>query len=176
MRIRKIILTILGCIIILIGIGIFLLYSTITSINKVHQPKELLLKGGEKQALLIYEPSKGSLSEKVALKTGYIMNDNGYTVTINYPSEYLSYDLKKYDVILFGSPVYAEQVSTVLKNYMENNPVENKEILLYSVGQNADDKNELNDLKEFISSDNNVTLVKYTRNTEESFWNVIKKL
>ncbi len=88
------------------------------------------------------------------------MNDNGYTVTINYPSEDLSYDLEKYDVILFGSPVYAEKVSKVLKNYMENNPVEDKEILLYSVEQNADDKNELNDLKEFISSDNNVTLAK----------------
>ena len=171
----KIILFILGFLVIFIGVSIFSLYSTVTTIDKAYPSNEILLKGGEKQALLIYEPSKSKLSESVALKAADAIKNNGYTVTINYPSDELNYDLEKYDVIVFGSPVYAGKTSSVLKDYMSSNIIENKKILLYSIGKFEDKKDELNDLKACISSNNIIEAEKYTENSEKLFLDFIKK-
>lgn len=173
--IKKIIFTILTCFVVTIGIAVAIIYSTVTSINKVYPSEELVFNGGDKKALLIYEPSRSSLSKDVALKTAEIMQKNGYTVTMNCPSNELNYDLQKYDFIVFGSPVYAGHVSPVIEDYMNNNKVENKKILLYSVGKFTDNTNELEKLKACVSQNNNIEVEKYTESTEEAFLNSVKE-
>ena len=142
MKILKVFLKIIGGFILLIGMGIFLMYHTVTSINKEYEPKENIINGGEKQALLIYEPSISSLTEDASLKIADVMNKKGYTVTINYPSDELKYDLDKYDTIVFGSPVFAGKVSPVLEEYIERNSIENKKVIVYTTGKFSNKKDE----------------------------------
>ena len=141
--IGKIILSVVLGFVIIIGTAVFILFSTVTSMNKVHPPKEVVLGNGAKQAALIYEPSKSNLNDEVALKVADLVQNKGYKVTVNYPSKDLNYNLNDYDVIIFASPVYAGKVSPVLKEYVENNPVENKKIIAYTVGKFDDNKKEL---------------------------------
>lgn len=86
----------------------------------------------------------------------------------------MNYNLNDYDVIVFGSPVYAGQVSKVLENYIKDNPIENKKVIVYSVGSNSKEKNEVDNLKSFVGSKNEIYGGKYTKDTEEEFYNFIK--
>ena len=103
------------------------------------------------------------------------MNKKGYTVTINYPSDELKYDLDKYDTIVFGSPVFAGKVSPVLEEYIERNSIENKKVIVYTTGKFSNKKDELGKLESCISSNNEIYGEKYTKKTEESFLEFINK-
>lgn len=116
-----------------------------------------------------------SLIENTSLRIADVMNKKGYTVTINYPSDKIEYDLNKYDIIVFGSPVFADNISPVLKEYIVKNPVENKKIILYTTGKFSDKKNELEKLKSCISSNNEIYAEKYTKDTEDTFLEFINK-
>lgn len=173
--IRKTILKIFISLVVLAFIGILSMYLIVTSINKVYDPKEIKVEGGQKQALIIYEPSKSNLSEEVTLKIADTMKEEGYTVTINYPSDKLNYDLNKYDVIAFGSPVYCGQVSPVLKKYIENNPIENKKVIAYTIGHDDNNKTDLENLESYISDNNVINAEKYTKNSQSTFFEFIKQ-
>lgn len=76
---------------------------------------------------------------------------DGYNVVLNQPGDYLEKDLSKYDLILFGSPVYASQTSSQIKKYADSivNYGDGK-VICYCVG-NLNDKDES---KEFMDSFN----------------------
>lgn len=172
-KIIKVILSVILCFIICIGVGLYLSVSSVNSIEKVYPSREITIGKGEKKALLIYEPSKSKLSENVSLKVTDIMQNNGYSVTINYPSDELEYDLNDYDTIVFASPVYAHKISPVLEKYIKDNPIENKKIILYTLGK-LENKSDLDKLKECVSKNNTIYAEKYTDSTEDSFYDFIE--
>lgn len=177
--VKKMILKIFGILLLVIVLiiigGVVTIGSIVSSSNKVHEPDEVVVKGGEKKALLIYQPSKSSMTKDASLKLADVLKEEGYTVKVNYPSDKLNYDLNDYDVLAFGSPVYAGQVSTVLKDYMNNNPVENKKIIVYSVGSIPNNQDELNALEASVKGSNDIFKKKYTKDTEDDFYKFIKE-
>lgn len=91
------------------------------------------------KALVVYQPSLTSVGQKVAEKLAAGLNDSGYEVTLSYPSADLSTDVSQYEIIAFGSSVYAGQPSKVLLNYVASvEDFADKKILLYSVGSSTE--------------------------------------
>ncbi|MGB4660031.1 MAG: flavodoxin domain-containing protein [Mobilitalea sp.] len=174
---KKIILSILGIFLIVVVVGIGILYSTVSSINKEHKTEEVVIGEGEKTALLIYEPSKHDTAKEVSMSVAQIMADNGYTVTINFPSSELSYDWANYDVIALGSPIYMGKVSPVLEDYAKRNPIENKNLLLYSIGSApVDNTTEIDEMNSWFSSNNNIVKMKCKIDERATFENTIEKV
>lgn len=174
--IKRIVLIILGVFFLAIVVGIGFLSSAVSSINKEHEPNEIVLGNGEKTALLIYEPSSSDTAQEVTLWIAQIMANHGYTVTINLPSKELSYDWEEYDLIALGSPIYTGNVSPVLKEYVERNPVENKKILLYAMGLlPAEDNKEINEMNSWISASNNISKMKCKVDEREPFESFVEK-
>lgn len=173
--VKRILLSILGVFLVAIAVGIFTLYSTVTCINKEYKMDETVLGSGEKRALLIYEPSKHGLAEEVSMSVAQIMEDDGYTVTVNLPSKELSYNWEEYDVIAFGSPTYMGKVSPVLKEYVQSKPIENKKIFIYAIGSMVDDNKELKEMSTWISENNNIAKMKCKADEKETFNNFVEK-
>lgn len=92
-------------------------------------------KMNSKKAIIIYQPSKSKLTNKIAEKIAMGINDAGYEVTINHPGKHMSTDISKYSLIVFGSPVYIGQTSSLLSDYMKHiKDFSNKKILLFATG------------------------------------------
>ncbi len=174
--VKKIVLSVLGICLLAIVVGISWMYSTVTCINKEYKSEEIVLGEGEKTALLIYEPSKHDTAKEVSMSVAQIMVEHGYTVTMNYPSSKLSYDWEAFDVIALGSPIYVGKVSPVLKDYVERNPVENKKILLYSMGLlPVDNTTEIDEMNSWVSANNDIFKTKCKTDEREPFENLIEK-
>ncbi len=147
------------------GLSAAIWYSAaVNSIKKELAPQEAVIGSGNNQALLIYQPSNADAvsSATVSAKTviANTLADRGYTVTVNYPSAKLDYDLKDYDIIIFGSPVYSGSLSPVLKEYVENNPVTGKNILIFVTGMHPEDGKEHEDMKTWVNEENLVEAIK----------------
>jgi len=88
-----------------------------------------------KKALVVYQPSRSKLTNKIAEQIAKGMNDAGYEVTINCPGKHMDKDISKYSVVVFGSPVYMGQTSSVLIDYMKSiKDFSNQKILLFATG------------------------------------------
>jgi menaquinone-dependent protoporphyrinogen IX oxidase len=173
---KKILLIALGIISLAVVAGIVWLYPTVTCINKEYKMEEIILGEGKKTALLIYEPSKHDTSKEVSMSVAQIMADHGYTVTINLPSSELSYDWDAYDLIAFGSPIYGGTVSPVLKDYVIRNPVDNKKILIYSMGLlSADNTTEIDEMNSWVSANNDIFKTKCKTDERAVFESLIEK-
>lgn len=91
--------------------------------------------GKGKKALVVYQPSRGKLTENIAEKIAKGINDSGYDVTINYPGDYVSKDISEYSIVVFGSPVYVGQTSSTLADYMNSiQDISNQKVLLFVTG------------------------------------------
>lgn len=173
---KKIVFIVSGVLILAIAAGIIWLYPTVTCINKEYTMEDIVLGKGEKTALLIYEPSKHDTAKEVSMSVAQIMADHGYTVTINCPSSKLRYNWKAYDVIAFGSPIYGGKVSPVLKDYVERNPVENKKILIYSMGLlSTENTAEIDEMSSWVSANNDIFKTKCKTDEREVFKKIIEK-
>ena len=88
-----------------------------------------------KKGLIIYQPGISDNSSRIAHQIAKGLNDGGYEVTLNYPGDYLSADVSKYSLIVFGSPVYSGQPSKALTDYMSRIKVSSTgRIVLFSTG------------------------------------------
>lgn len=70
------------------------------------------------KALIIYQPGISDISSRIAHQITKGLNDEGYEVTMNYPGDHLSADVSKYSLLVFGTPVYSEQPSKALIDYI----------------------------------------------------------
>ena len=103
-----------------------------------------------KNALIIYQKGRSSYSDKVAESIGNGLADNGYSVVLNQPGDYLEKDLSKYDVVIFGSPVYAGQLSSQVIKYAESiENYGNAKVICYCVGAD-ENKDESSEMKEYF--------------------------
>jgi menaquinone-dependent protoporphyrinogen IX oxidase len=108
----------------------------------VHGDNPVVIQGGEKKALVVYQPARTGITEKAAKQIAKALNDNGYEVTLDYPNGKLSTDVSKYSVLVFGTPVYEGKFSPVLGDYIKSvNDFSKKKIMLFSTGMTDESTN-----------------------------------
>lgn len=157
----------LGILAVVIAVAGIWLYSTVSVIYNEVSSDEVILKGGDKQALIIYQPSKHDTAKNLSMALGEELQKQGYTVTINFPSEDLTYDIDDYDVIAYGSPVYASNVSPVLEDYITSLNMKDKKVIVYAVGMLTDETVELDNMISWISKDNAISAIKISKGEED---------
>jgi len=124
---------------IVLFISVMLVFAWFAKANsKKHGDNAKTLKSDKmnaKKALVVYQPSRGKLTRKIAEEIAKGINAAGYEVTINYPGEHMDKDISKYSIVVFGSPVYMGQTSSVLADYMKSiKNISNEKILLFATG------------------------------------------
>ncbi|EKX79494.1 flavodoxin [Clostridium botulinum] len=107
-------------------------------------------KVSNKKALVVYQPSKSKLTEKIAKQIAQGIKDEDYEVTINYPGKHMIEDISQYSIIVFGSPVYVGETSSTLADYMKSiKDFSNKKILLFVTGAQLEN-NELDKMEKIL--------------------------
>lgn len=172
---QKMVIKIVLIIVIIVACSGVWFFTTISSVNKEHTPAEVVVGTGDRSALVIYEPSRLSTTKDMSMTIADTLAGAGYTVTVNFPSSRLTYNLEDYDFIAFGTPVYAGQISSVLKSYVESNPVEGKHILVYVTGAAPDDTKELEEMGSWVSAANSVSSIKVTKDDGERLSAFVKE-
>lgn len=155
-----IILIILACLVGIFLVGMAIAMAVFNSFLKVVRsecaPCEKTVGSGAKKALLIYHPSKHKSCDNITDAIADELVQNGYTVTINKPSEKISYNVNEYDLLVYGTAVYCGQPSTPLKEFVRRSPSAEKKVLLYSVGMTPTECPELNIIADPIPAGNTV--------------------
>lgn len=124
-------------------------------------PEEQSFGSGEKRALFLYQPSNGKHNVPSAHALAEQVARRGYAVTVNYPSEQLTYDPADYDLLIYGTAVYMGETSKALRNYIQAHPVTGKDVLLFVTGMDTKAP-ELEALKLLLPDDNRIFGVKVT--------------
>lgn len=133
----------------------FRLKNDVRTLNTWREPQELKFGDGKKSALVVYQPTKHGAEAELTMTLADYLAQNGYTVTVNYPSHELKYILSEYALLAFGSGVCLGRVSPILSEYIMMHPFKNKKVLVYTVGRNTADLTDLNELKILIDAKNN---------------------
>lgn len=104
-----------------------------------------------KKALVVYQPSMMTgCTKTIAGEIARGLNSKGYEVTITYPNKNLSKDISDYSVMVFGSPVYMGQTSSVLNDYIKGiQSFAGKKVILYTTGA-ADDSAQLDAMEKLL--------------------------
>ncbi len=155
---------ILSCIIILIlaSLVIFFLWLRrgVKSLSKDYPVKEVKKGTGYKKVLILYQPSLHNTAEKVTNTVIDTFLNLGYSITANYISDELDYNLNDYDFIAFGSPVYVGNISPKFIKYIKCSNIENKEILIYTVGNIDTEEQETDELTHLLKDKNTIHKIK----------------
>lgn len=126
-------------------------YSKVLSADVTAAPK----------ALVVYQPSLGDSGKNIAEKFAAGLNDNGYEVTLAYPSEKLSSDISAYEIVVLGSGVYAGKSSKALREYVSSvDSFAGKIIFLYSVGS-METMEELDEITPELEGSTSLTKFKF---------------
>lgn len=143
------IILIIVVIIVILFIAMIIFFSSYIRLNTEElKQNEIILKGGNKKALVLYQKSKHKTATNITNALAEELNQNGYTVTINHPSKKLNYNINDYDILAFGSAVYIGQISKPLLNYMDKISLKNKKVIVYAIGDATDVITEVDLLKE----------------------------
>lgn len=116
-----------------------------------------------KNAILIYQPSRTSFSEDVATDIAKGLNDSGCNVTLTTANDKLTKDLSKYQIIVFGTPIYMGQYSSTIKEYVKS--IENygeAEVFFYCIGM-LESTGELESMKNLFKGQNLIEVVKISK-------------
>jgi|SRR5690554_315283 len=164
---------------ILFGLVIIFMLLTVGAVfaaNKAKRDNEQVLPGkGEtpKKAIIIYQPVLTKVTTRMAQQLAVGLNDGGYEVTLNHPGKHLSTDLFGYELIAFGSPTYAGQMTKALTNYMARvcpqlakTKGEALRIVLFATG-GVDQTEEFDRLAETLAGLNVVKKVKFSPGSKE---------
>ncbi|HEY8392529.1 MAG TPA: hypothetical protein VIL83_07370 [Capillibacterium sp.] len=165
---------------ILSGIGLFftflfvlmlLLAGVVSAAGKPKGNKEQVLPGkGDKpkKALIIYQPALTKVTTRRAQELAAGLNAGGFEVTLNHPGKHLTTDLSGYDLVIFGSPTYAGQLTKALRDYLaEAAPVlakaagETPRIVIFATG-GLEETEEFDRLAGLLTGLNVVKKVKFT--------------
>lgn len=171
----KILIAAAAVLVLVISGALIWYFTTISCIKKVHSPNEASFGTGDMRALVIYEPSKHDTTKVMAALIAETLADNGYTVTMNYPSSQLTYRWEDYDMIVLGSPVYVKKVSPVLKEYVLSNPIEDKHIIFFATGFETDETLELAEMASWVSTNNLAASIKVSKRDGERLVAFIKE-
>ncbi|HEY8344081.1 MAG TPA: hypothetical protein VIL66_02710 [Bacillota bacterium] len=106
----------------LVFVFMLITVGVVSAANKPRREHEQVLPGKgntPKKAIIIYQPAITKVTTRMAQQLAAGLNEGGYEVTLNHPGKHLSMDLSGYDLIIFGSPTYAGQLTKALTQYME---------------------------------------------------------
>lgn len=159
-------------IIIIIFILVMVYFSTI--LNKTYDLNENTVGNGKKSALLVYSLSRGNGTEEMSKNIANTLSENNYTVTMNYPSEKLNYNLKDFDLIIFGTPVYAGKISSSLEKYIKSQNIKNENIILFVTGMLTDKHEEEETMKKWLDSSNSISTIKVNSKDYDKMNNFIE--
>ena len=108
--IKKILLTVLAVIVVFIGSVVWIVKAN----DKENKDNAVSFDKGNssKTALIVYQNGRSSFSKDVGENIAKGLSEDGYKVITNQPGDYLEKDLSKYDLVIFGSPIYAGQTSS----------------------------------------------------------------
>jgi Flavodoxin len=132
---KFIILIIIACLIIgsFITVGLLVLKVNKDRGNHLQKYEENI---HGKRALIVYQPSITALTNKVVDNIANGLKSQGINVDINYAGSHIGNDLSHYDIIIYGSPSYAGNPLSIVKETIENVSMyaEDVEIYLFAVG------------------------------------------
>ncbi len=149
----------------ILALVIYLIFRAMRNMGKIVEfnntplePDEQVIGDGEKKAIIIYQPSKNGGTTDIVGAIKEVLAD--YTVTVNYPSEKLEYNLNDYDLIVFGSAIYALHPSECMIEYAQSQKLENKDVFVFVTGLHPEEKEGLEELKNAVGGINNVFGIK----------------
>jgi flavorubredoxin len=149
----------------LIFLAMISMVMIVSSVNKPKGNKEEVLAGNgrSKKALIVYQPALTGITSRVARQIAKGLNEGGYEVTLNHPGEHLPADLSQYPIIVFGSPVYATQLSKALTDYMSKvQEYPSRRIVLYSTGSVMNEVKELDAMESLLKGGKAFKKVKFS--------------
>lgn len=161
--IMKKVLQVVLILLVVIIVGTIIFFKWAVNANSiVHKSSEKkLFSSSSKKALVIYQPSRTKLTSTMADSIAETLNKSGYEVTINYPSQELKYDISKYDVLVFGTPIYVGKYSQVLESYMKTiKDFSNKKVLIFSTGGDNKVTKEIDPLVQIVKGADKVESIK----------------
>lgn len=126
------------------------------------------------KALVVYQPSLITNStHDIAYEIAKGLNSDGYEVTLTNPGKHISTDISAYKIVVFGSPVYMGQTSSVLNDYIKSiNSFEHQKVILFVTG-GADDSEQLTSLEKLLTKVKSPTKIAFkyndTKNKIEAF-------
>jgi flavodoxin len=141
--------------------------------NTPREPNEQVSGSGDKKALIIYQPSQNDGTGDVVNALKEVLT--GYTVTTNYPSEQLDYDLNNYDLIVFGSAIYAGEPSECLIEYIQSQKFEGKDVFVFTTGMRLAELEGLDKVKNSVGGINNVFGLKAQKTDLDKFKDFLSK-
>lgn len=127
--------------------------------DRVWPPAEKQYGCGLKRVLLIFQPSLRRGGARVAQLTAQALVRAGHAVTVNRPSETLSYDPEYYDLLVFGGSTYMGEVGKPLRRYLSSMRFCGKQVLLYTLGD-SENAPELATLRLCVPAGNTVRSLK----------------
>lgn len=154
---KKILLSIVSVIVLLIASCITTIVIFKTGIDKSHPSSEIVTKAENsngKEALIVYQNCRSNFPKEIASSIAAGLNNKGYTVTLNTAGDFLPKDVSKYDIIVLGSATLAGNVGKPLKKYAESiKNYSNSKIILYSTGADMNNMKELDQLSSLLSKE-----------------------
>lgn len=175
---------IIACVIVglalIAGIIILLLLRSLKNMAKYVEfnntpvdPEEVTVGNGDKKAIIIYQSSKNGGTDAVANTLAEQLK--GYTVTLNHPSDKLEYNLNDYDLIIFGTAIYANEPSECLVEYIQSNSFSDKTVIVFATGIRLNEMEAVDKVKNCIGGINDVYAIKAQKTELDKFKNYLKK-
>ena len=175
-KLVKIILSIIGCLFLIMLFCMLVMVGIVTVVNRPRGDREEVLSGkgaNPKKALIIYQPALTNVTRQAAKQLADGLNAGGYEVTLNHPGNHLTVDLSGYDLVVFGSPTYAGQLTKALTQYMARGcpqlakeGAEGPRVVLFATG-GVDERQEFDRLAELLSGGKVVREVKFLTGDKE---------
>lgn len=176
---KKVLQVVLILLVVIIVGGILFLKWAVNANSIVHKSDErkIISSNSSKKALIIYQPSRTNLTSTMASSIAETLHKSGYEVTINYPSQELNYDISKYDVLVFGTPIYVGKYSQVLESYMRTiKDFSNKKVMIFATGGNNKITNEIDPLVKMLNETNKIKKLKLLKGQTSIAQDAIKDL
>lgn len=151
--------------ILIILVSVIVFFAWVSKSNSiVYEEKYTLLKNeskDSKNAIVIYQPSRTSFSEDVASQIAEGVHSCGYNVYLSTVCKNLDKDLSQYDLVIFGSPIYMSNYSSVIGEYIKSvSDFGQAKIIFYTTGM-LNNTVEFDNIKKIF--DKEVYLTKITK-------------
>lgn len=92
------------------------------------------------KALILYQPARTDVTKKAALAVAKCLSEEGFDVTIDFPGSPLGKNVSAYDIVAYGTPVYADRGSPLIADEIRNaGGLDRKILLLFTTGYNTTD-------------------------------------
>lgn len=154
-------------ILVLLAVGVFCMRRMMNKVHTDREPDERRYEGGDKRALLLYQPTRHDTATQYAEQIAEGLHARGYDVTVNYASPALEYNLLDYELMVFGTGAYLNTAAVPVRRFLRDHPFARKQVILFSVGGNLNQDGEITQMEQYIGPENIVYKIKVSRDQED---------